>query len=304
MVFKTPSQKCHNIVIGHSLRAILFSYLNDIPILINKNQPDIFFDFCDLSLPLHLVGLQNNIVEMKTSGGYTQFGISKAKLKSDLLLPMAMSGLLLNHVVPWNIKIENNKIEYFTKARKYSIKCDNKRIFDCDNIQGLDIKKHDISYEVYDSIYIRSSNKNNIEYIKTKDNFVKEIYIHPSNRNGTRSEDRDIICKSFLTKEQLNSFDYSDTICRMKVAAKMKENGFTGSKAVLNKKDPSKYYYRDLSLVSADRVVYEKCTLKCEEHNDNIVIDNSTLRQVINQRPRVASRASQINNTLRNEEVL
>ena len=304
MVFKTPSQKCHSIVIGHSLRAILFSYLNDIPILINKKQPDIFFDFCDPSLPLHLAGLQNNIVEIKTNEGYTQFGISKAKLKSDLLLPMAMSGLLLNHVIPWNIKIENDKIEYFTKARKYSIECDNKRIFDCDNIQGSGIKKHDISYEVYDSIHIRSSNKNSIEYIKTKDNFVKEIYIYPSSRNGTRSEDRDIICKSILTKEQLNSFDYSDTICRMKVAAKMKENGFTGSKAVLNKKDPSKYYYRDLSLVSADRIVCEKCILKREEHNDNIVIDNSTLRQVINQRPRAASRASQINNMLRNEEVL
>lgn len=304
MVFKTPSQKCRDVIIGHSLRALLSSYLNDTPIIINKNPSHILFDFCPPDLPLHLVGLENKLFTLKTNENFVQFGSPKSELRSSLLLCISMSGLLLNSIPPWGIKIENNKLKYFTKARKNSIAYDSVRIFDCDNIEGLGIKKHDISYEVYDSIHIRSSNKSDIEYIKSKDNFAKEIYIYSSNRNGTRPEDRDIICKSILTKEQLNSFDYSDTICRMKVAAKMKENGFTGSKAVLNKKDPSKYYYRDLSLVSAERVVHEKCTLKCEEHNGNIVIDNSTLRQVIDQRPSVVSRASQINNTLRNEEVL
>ena len=304
MVFKTPSQKCRDVIVGHSLQALLYSYLNDTPIIISQKSSPVLFDLCSPDLPLHLVGLSQNSTTLKTSEGIIKLGTSKAKLRSNLILCISMSGLLLNSASPWNIKFGDGNVDYYTKSKKHSISYDTVRIFDSDKISGLSIKKHDVIYEVYDNIYIRSSNKNDIEYIKTKDNFVKEIYIHPSDRNGTRPEDRDIICKSILTKEQLNSFDYSDTICRMKVAAKMKENGFTGSKAVLNKKDPSKYYYRDLSLVSADRVVYEKCTLKCEEHNDNIVIDNSTLRQVINQRPRVASRASQINNTLRNEEVL
>ena len=304
MVFSPPSQKCHDIIIGHSLSALLSSYLNDTPIIINKKSSHILFDFCDPELPLHLVGLKNKSTTLKSNEGFTELGSSEFELRSNLLLCMSMAGLVLNSIPPWNIKIQDGKVDCFTKAKKNSITYENLRIFDDDNIEGLDLKKENMLYEVYDNIHIRSSNKNDIEYIKTVDNFVKEIYIYPSIRNGTRPDNRDIICKSILTKEQLSSFDYSDTICRMKVASKMKENGFTGSKAVLNKKDPSKYYYRDLSLVSADRVIYEKYTLKCEEHNDNIVIDNSTLRQVINQRPRVASRASQINNTLRNEEVL
>jgi len=241
---------------------------------------------------------------LKTNDGCIDFGTPKDKLRSDLLLSLSMSGLILNSTPPWNIKIEDNKVHYFSKARKYSTSCESIRIFNSDSITGLDIKKHDVFYEVYDSIHIRSSNKSDIEYIKTEDNFVKEIYIYPSDRNGTRKEDRDIICKSILTKEQLNSFDYSDTICRMKVAAKMKENGFTGSKAAISKKNPLKHYYRDLSLVSSERLIHEKYTLKCDEHDDSIVMDNSTLRQIIDQRPSVASRASQINNTLRNEEVL
>jgi len=304
MIFKTPTQKCANIIVGHSLQALLFSYLNDNPIIVNKKSNNFLFDFCSSDLPLHLVGFEKSERALKTSDGCVRFGAPKSKLRSDLLLSLSISGLLLNSIPPWNIKIQDGKVDYFTKAKKNSVTYENLRIFDGDNITGLELKKENIFYEVYDSIYIRSSNKNDIEYIKTGDNFVKEIYIYPSDRNGTRKEDRDIICKSILSKEQLNSFDYSDTICRMKVASKMKENGFRGSKAVSNKKDPLKYYHRDLSLVNADRVVHEKCTLKCEEHDGNIVIDNSTLRQIINQRPSVASRASQINNMLRNEEVL
>ena len=304
MAFRTPTQKCRDVVIGHSPQALLYSYLNNIPIIVNKKTDNNVFDFLPISLPLQLVGLENSPTTLKATGGAVQFGISKAELRSNLLLCISMSGLLLNSVPPWNIKIEDSKIDYFTKARKYSIDYEAVRIFDANNVSGLNIKKHNTVYEVYDSIHIRSSNKNDIEYISSEDDFVKEIYIYPSKRNGTRKDDKDIICKSILTKEQLNSFDYSDTICRMKVASKMKENGFMGSKAGLNKKDPLRHNRRDLSLVSAERVVYEKCLLKCEEQKSNIVIDNSTLRQVINQRPRVASRASQINNTLRNEEVL
>ena len=304
MVFDTPNQKCHEVIIGHSSEALLYSYLNDAPIIINKKPENIAFDFCPSDLPLHVVGLRNNLTTLKTSRDFTTFGLSKVKLRSDLMLCISMAGLLLNSVHPWNIRIQDNNIIYLTKTRKHSVSYKTVRIFNVDNISGLNIKKQNEVYEVYDNIHIRSSNKNDVEYIKTEDDFVKEIYIYPSNRNGTRKEDRDIICKSLLTKDQLNSFDYSDTICRMKVAARMRQNGFTGSKAALNKKDPLNHYYRHLSLVSAERVVREKCTLKCEEYNENIVIDNSTLRQVINQRPRVESRASQINNTLRNEEVL
>jgi len=304
MVFKTPSQKCHDVIIGHSLQALLYSYLNDAPIIINQKPSHILFDLCPPDLPLHLVGLTENAVTLKTSEGLIRLGASKAELRSNLLLCISMSGLLLNSTPPWNIKVGDGKVDYYTKSKKHSISYDTVRIFDSDSISGLSIKKHDVIYEVYDNIHIRSSNKNDVEYIKTEDNFVKEIYVYPSKRNGTRKEDRDIICKSILTKEQLNSFDYSDTICRMKVAAKMRENGFTGSRAALNKKDPLKYYHRDLTLVTSERIVNEKCVLKCEEYNSNIVIDNSTLRQIIRQRPGVASRASQINKTLRNEEVL
>ena len=180
MVFSTPNQKCRDVIIGHSLQALLCSYLNDTPIIVNKKPSNTLLDFCDPSLPLYLVGLENKLITLKTNENFVEFGSPKSELRSNLLLCISMSGLLLNSILPWSIKIQDNKIEYFTKARKNSIIFDSLRIFDCDNIEGLNIKKHDISYEVYDSIHIRSSNKNHVEYIKTKDNFVKKFIYTPA----------------------------------------------------------------------------------------------------------------------------
>ena len=121
MTLKAPVQKCAEVIIGHDLRAILFSYLTDTPIIINKKSHDGMFDFCDPELPLRLVGLQNDITTLKTIDGCVRFGTSKSKLRSDLLLSLSVSGLLLNSISPWNIKIQDGKVDYFTKAKKNSV---------------------------------------------------------------------------------------------------------------------------------------------------------------------------------------
>ena len=55
-----------------------------------------------------------------------------------------MSGLLLNSAPPWNIKVGDDKVDYYTKSKKHSISYDTVRIFDSDKISGLNIKKHDV----------------------------------------------------------------------------------------------------------------------------------------------------------------
>jgi hypothetical protein len=302
MVFKTPEQKCNDIVIGHSLPALLYSYLNDYPIIINKQLIDNSFDFCHPDLSLGAIGFDNKSSHLRSAEGSHEVGRSKAEVKSELLLCLSLSGLVMNSEALSGTKIMKGEINYFTKSRKYSSTYTTAHIFNADNVNGVNIKKHNISYDVYDNIHIRSSNKNDIEYISTDDNFVSQIYIYPSKRNGTRREDRDIICKSTLTREQLDSFDYSDTICRMKVATKMKDCGFTGSKVGITKRNSSEQYWRELSLVSAERNVYEKCLLSCEDNGENILINNSTAQQIIDQHGESVGLAKKINSALRQEE--
>lgn len=277
MVFKTPTTNCDNIVIGHSLPSLLFSYLNDYPIILNKELENNQFDFCPTSLPLELIGFENKSKDLRVAGGTKQFGITKEEIENNLIFCLSLAGLTLNSVPFNNIKVGDNTIECFSNARKYSYTFNKLHIFSAENISGLKIKKENVFYEVYDNLYLKHSNKNSIDYIQTEDSFVNEIFIYPSERNGTRAEDRDVMSRSILTRDQLDSFDYSDTICRMKTTAVMKDSGFDGSLAGLSKSDPTKQVRRGLLLVSAERKVYERCGIVLEDKPENveIILDNA-----------------------------
>ena len=101
--------------------------------------------------------------------------------------------------------------------------------------------------------------------------FVKEIFIYPSQRNGAKKSDVDLMCKSFLTKDQIKSFDYSDTMCRMKISNLLKRKGFKGRKTATHK---GREYTREISLEIDNRVVVEESELTLAKQTGNITIHN------------------------------
>ena len=298
MVFKAPAINCDNIVIGHTLSSLLFSYLNDYPIILNKELENNQFDFCPTHLPLELIGFENKSKNLRVSDGIKQFGITKSEIENNLIFCLSLAGLTLNSTPFSNIKVGNNIVECFSKARKYSYIFNKLHIFNAENITGLKIKKENVFYEVYDSLYLRHSNKNSIDYIQTGDDFVNEIFIYPSERNGTRAEDRDVVCRSILTREQLDSFDYSDTICRMKTTSVMKGGGFRGSLAGSNKSDPTKQVRRGLLLVSAERKVYERYKIVLEEELHNVVVNTDSAEKILYECQNMNSSCKKINTSL------
>lgn len=298
MVFKTPTTNCDNVVIGHSLPSLLFSYLNDYPIILNKELENNQFDFCPTSLPLELIGFENKSKDLRVAGGTKQFGITKEEIENNLIFCLSLAGLTLNSVPFNNIKVGDNTIECFSNARKYSYTFNKLHIFSAENISGLKIKKENVFYEVYDNLYLKHSNKNSIDYIQTEDNFVNEIFIYPSERNGTRAEDRDVMSRSILTRDQLDSFDYSDTICRMKTTAVMKDGGFDGSLAGLSKSDPTKQVRRGLLLVSAERKVYERYKIVLEEELENVLVNTDSVETILHNYHNLSSSCKRINASL------
>tara|TARA_A100001391_G_scaffold196346_1_gene174772 strand:- start:429 stop:1349 length:921 start_codon:yes stop_codon:yes gene_type:complete len=298
MVFKTPTTNCNNIVIGHSLSSLLFSYLNDYPIILNKELENNQFDFCPTELPLELIGFENKPKDLRVVGGTKQFGVTKSEIENNLIFCLSLAGLTLNSVPYNNIKVGDNTVECFSSARKYSYTFNKLHIFNAENITGLKIRKENVFYEVYDNLYLRHSNKNSIDYIQTEDDFVNEIFVYPSERNGTRAEDRDVMCRSVLTREQLNSFDYSDTICRMKTTSVMKANGFDGSLAGLSKSNPTKQVRRGLLLVSAERKVYERYKIVLEEELDNVAVNTACAETILYDCQDVNSSCKRVNTSL------
>ena len=90
MVFKTPITNCNNIVIGHSLSSLLFSYLKDYPIILNKELENNQFDFCPTELPLELIGFESKPKDLRVVGGTKQFGVTKSEIENNLILPQKL----------------------------------------------------------------------------------------------------------------------------------------------------------------------------------------------------------------------
>ena len=179
-------------------------------------------------------------------------------------------------------------------------------MFSCENLSGIKIEKEDVIYKVYDKINLKHfNNHEEIGYIKGKDNFVKEVLIYPSQRNGAKKTDIDLLCKSYLTKDQINMFDFSDTMCRMKVGGLLKEKGLKGRKVATYK---DKEYSREIALETDSRTVVEECTLVCKEQNDQILIYNdkfeTLVEDIVSNSSAVSKRTTQINNLLKSEGAL
>tara|TARA_R100000149_G_C5865829_1_gene130634 strand:+ start:330 stop:1250 length:921 start_codon:yes stop_codon:yes gene_type:complete len=306
MPFKTPTSIHENIVIGHTLPALAFSYINNYPIITNSSLNTSPFDYCSPELNLSSFGVLNEITQIKTPDGSINRGISKLDLETAIVLHMSVAGLMLNSAPLTSIKIGNNFIECFSNARKYSFEFKKLHVFSCENLYGLKIEKEDVTYKVYDKINLKHfNNHEDIGYIKGKDDFVKEILIYPSQRNGAKKTDIDLLCKSYLTKEQINMFDFSDTMCRMKVGGLLKEKGLKGRKVATYK---DKEYSREIALEIDSRIVVEECTLVCKEQNDQILICNdkfeTLVKDIVSNSSAVSKRTTQINNLLKSEEAL
>jgi hypothetical protein len=61
--------------------------------------------------------------------------------------------------------------------------------------------------------------------IQTEDDFVNKIKLFKTPRIDGNNRYMDLLCESFLTEEQLNNFDYSDTMVRLKTEHMLQEKG-------------------------------------------------------------------------------
>ena len=98
-------------------------------------------------------------------------------------------------------------------------------VFSDKNIIGLPaVKEENKKCYVVDHIRPKSLVSPHLFYIKTDEDFVNEIYIKKDNSTAPVN----IYVVSHLLKEQLHSFDFSDTMVKFSVEDIMAKNGFKG----------------------------------------------------------------------------
>jgi hypothetical protein len=120
-------------------------------------------------------------------------------------------------------------------AKTFEVKYKQLYIFDDHNVSGLSPSstKNSQIFKVLDWFDVSRGGKHDIDYICTNEEFVNEIYFYPSELNPAK---KDLVSISYLTQEQLDNYEYSDTYARFKIISELKNAGIRGSK---NGKNPN-----------------------------------------------------------------
>jgi len=222
-----------NIVIGHSINALLYAYANNYPLISNAYQQPSAFDYFDSSIDFSAIGLDPVTIDLNSADGVKTFGHSKLDVWQHLSFCLSLAGQLLISDKISSLRIEENILKVFAgKAKRILLSFNKLHVFDSKNIDGLEhIKPKQQIYRVHDWIDVRRAGKHEYDYLFSEDSFVKEVFFFPSDRiDGNHTDKKDIVAISYLTEQQLSDTIYSDTYARFFVKQKMQDLGIRGMK--------------------------------------------------------------------------
>jgi hypothetical protein len=194
---------------------------------------------------------------------------------------LSVSGKILFFDKVEGMRIEDKDINIFTKrARKYTQSCDKFYIYDDYQVYGLShLEKENQKniYTVRDWLSVRSGMKHDFDILKSDDNFISELIFYPSERIDGNHDYKDAVGISYLTKENLSDYEFSDVSARFKATYMMKEAGIRGTRNGRDPRNKEKYKYYAVKVESANREIitpskiYESTENYIFKNNDDII---------------------------------
>ena len=220
------------IVVGSSLRAVLFAAKHQLPIYFSKadrpHQFDMFSPEQDLSC-FHLV----NETKVWEGHGFSEtWGTRKEILWERLIFLHSLKGLVPFSDFCESIRITDNTLTGFSEyAKLHSVDFGRCFYFDPQNIYQLlpeSTKSKPKTYDIYDRVAFRRGGKHEIDIIKTEHELSQKIWFYPSPRIDGRTLVKDACSVSILSEDQIDDFDFSETITRLKMIEEMRNRGMRG----------------------------------------------------------------------------
>jgi len=273
--------ECDKLVIGSTLEALIYCFLNNLPMVCTHLQPPFSFEHFNVDDDLSVFGVQNIEKIIKTNLGKKTVGFDKLWLWERLFFHLSVSGLCFLSDKAVSLRISNNTIKASTaNARMAKIYFNDLVIFDDMNVHGLGVYKiEDKIFTVYDWFDVRSGMKHNYDQIEDTTNFVNHIIFYPSGRVAGDHNFKDAIAVSYLTKEQLDDFEYSDINARFKTRHLMKHHGIRGARNGRNMLDKTKFKYYAVKIENSKRDIIAPRNIY--ESIDNIVFNYDSLGDII-----------------------
>ena len=240
---KAPSRKLEEVVIGSGLSAAAYSYIKNVPLVLNSAGSPFEFDYLDPEADLDKVGLKNIRKELNTPNGVKLVGLPKVDAWRYIVYMLSLGGLCPLADKTEAIRIEENRLTVTTtSSRVIRFDFDKLTIFDDKNVHGLSmLPKESSKLKVVDWINVRSGMRHEFDQIETTSDFVKRIHFYPSERIDGASDKKDAVVISYMLEEELNDYKYSDTYVKFKVRELMKNAGINGKKNGFDYKGDQKH---------------------------------------------------------------
>ena len=202
--------KWKNVVIGADLDAVRFAYDNKYFLI--KNRAPHHYSYDD-------------------KGTEREWAIKIYWLHGEGLVPFVDKSKKIR------VFSKDKLIKVFTDHDVFSIKYEYLYPYDAENTSGISLNRSLDHYHVVDWFDCRGLHDLGFNEIITEDNFVRKIKFFKTLRIDGDQRYLDLFCESLLTKEQLNCFEYSDTMTKFKILDLLEKRGIGDTKMTLWKRD-------------------------------------------------------------------
>lgn len=248
------------LVVGSTVEALVYSFLNNIPFVCSRLERPSRFDFFKPEQDLDIFDLKAETRVLNSPSSQKIVGIKKNILWEDLFFHLSLAGLAPMGDKAISLRIEKNVLKGITKnARMAKFYFNELIIFSDYNLLGISSSQKKIKnelYEVHDWLDIRTGMKHDYDLIETTSDFVKCIFFYPSDRIEGEHNFKDAVAVSHLSEKQLFEYEYSDINARFKTKYLMKQAGIRGARNGRNMLDKTKYKYYAIKIENDRREVY------------------------------------------------
>jgi hypothetical protein len=233
-----------NIVVGSNLEAVMFAYINKYPLFFESGKRPFRFDFLPPNIKLDFLKLDHDSVNiLRTFQDKKRVGIAYELLWERLLFILSIVGNVPLSNMCKSIRYDESKITCFNEYSK---------IAEVTYKKMYNFKQHDkkSTFLCRDWIAFNSGGKHEIDLIETTDQFVNQIWFYPSDRICGKTKVKDACAISFIDKEQVNDFEFSQTMARFKIVKDMKDRGMKGLLSSYGPNGKPKHYDFKTSVIS------------------------------------------------------